>query len=255
MPTYILFGVVHPQRAVLEFSRVGMEFSHPPARLNGTATISIHKNQIVVSVVTAEPTTDFYTLRNVIGAFISILTDCAALRSVVAYEVELISVHDVAANSTLVFGADVPGLSIGANELRSLDLNPPFIVASKLPLFANAIGDFRQAIRQAGQTGFLCYRAVESLLHNIGEVESIGDKKQAIQKLEEILNVDSVCIERLRSLGGPGRHGLPVWIAGEERLLALRITRDILERFAAYYDPTVQTARPSFPKLTIQSER
>jgi hypothetical protein len=187
-------------------------------------------------------------LRNIVNDVLSALVDAAALEAVVSYDVELKSVHCVEDRMTRVFGADVPGLSISDNEYRQLEAFPHFVLSGRLPLFRRAVADFKRSIKYAGDTGFHCYRAVESLINFVQEAKGITDKKAAIAALEQDLKLDAACIEMLRQLGGRSRHGGVASISGPERSTAIKVTQEILRRFAATQS-TSASAPPAFSTL------
>ncbi len=247
-------GIVHPQRALLELSDpISVEVHHRDAGIKGSATVSIYKNQVSITFRSNEKIPNTATLRNVMAQIASDVINCACLNAVVGYEVELISLNDVEENQTMVFGADIPGLSIKNDDVVKVDILPLFRLSGEQPLFSRALEDFKLAIRHAADTGFHCYRAVESLIHYIENTQCIRDKKKAIDNLNESLNLNPECVERLRDLAGRPRHGYVHWITSQERLLAVWLAREILRRFAAYYSS--EKDRPSFPTLTIDGAK
>lgn len=244
MHHYIFSGVAYPERAYVDFGGpVTLEFQAPDAGIRGAVNLTIYKNQVTIDFVSENKVPDLYTLRNVLSDVAYGVLSGACLQAVVGYDIELRSVRAISEETTLVFGIDVPGLSIGDHEKFTDDLMPWLLITGKEPLFRRSISDFKSAIRYPSDTGFFCYRAVESLINIIRNEANIKDKKAAIEQLNQLLNLDSGCIEFLRDLGGDVRHGKLVFITGEIRLKAIKITREILLRFFGYLKerPNLQT--------------
>ena len=85
--------------------------------------LAIYANEVIVDFATANALADMLTLRNLLTDFVSSVADVVGLSAVVAYEVELRSVCSIEEQTSEVFGADVPGLSIGSNELRRYEID------------------------------------------------------------------------------------------------------------------------------------
>lgn len=247
----VFHGVVHPERATFELGTpVHLQIAHKEAQFVGSLTVWIYKNQVTAALESELKPADFATVRNFVGSVVSNIVDCGCLNLAVGYDVELISAHDVNEGTTVVFGPEIYGLSVADNELRTVKIGELLLASEKHPLFRKALTDFRNAIRDPEDTGFFCYRAVESLIHAVRKLDGIGDKKKAIAAIEVRLDLHSSCINMLRDLATNVRHGEFRWTTGHERELALRITREILQRFARSVGPD---ADPSarLPLLTL----
>jgi hypothetical protein len=245
---YVFSGVVHPERAELDMSAsLPCQIDNPEVGISGEAIVGIYKNQITVAFASATEISDWLTFRNIIIDMVSLLVDGLALNAVVGYDAEIRSIHCIQSRRTQVFGADVPGLSIKNDEKLQIDVLPLFTVGGRVHLFRRALGDFKRAIRYPVDTGFYCYRAVESLMRFVMSDRGVADKKAAAVTLEGMLNVHVDCIPLLRRLSSDPRHGKVTFVSGEDQLCALKITREILLRFSAY----VQAPAGSEPKFSL----
>lgn len=232
---YVFSGVVYPERAHLELGApIPFEFQNIAFGISGNVQLSIYKNQIIVNFTTANRIVDMPALRNLMTDFVASVVDIAGFNGVVGYEVDLRSVCSIHEQTTEVFGVNIPGLSIGNDEIRKYEINDLLSLCCRVALFRRALGDFKNAIRHPIDTGFFCYRAVESILNYVRDADNLKGKPEAINRLNGILNLDPTCIELLRDLGGDVRHGKIVSITGSQRHQAIRVTREILQRFAVY---------------------
>jgi hypothetical protein len=218
----------------------------PAAGIKGKATVAIYENQVIVDL-TIDNAADQEALRDIVADLVSLIVNGASLKLGVGYEVEIRTFYDVDQRDPAVFGADVKGFSlVQTGQTARVDLLSLFTVGGKEPLFRRAIADFKSAIRVPADTGFYCYRAVESLINHVKKTSGISDKKAAISSLESSLKLDSACIQLLRELGGDVRHGHVSTITAQERVQALRITQEILERFFDHQN----SGKTAFPTLS-----
>ena len=121
---------------------------------------------------------------------------------------------------------------------RKVDILQIFKVVGQEPLFRSALSDFKDAIIYPNNTNLFCYPAVEPIINLIKTEKNLTDKNEAIAELERLLNIDKACISFLRSLNINVRHGKVEWISGQDRLTAIKITKEIITRFIAYRNKT-----------------
>ncbi|MFS2010423.1 hypothetical protein ACCD06_11170 [Azospirillum sp. CT11-132] len=247
--TYVLSGVVTPERAMLELGTpFGVKFRHPEAGIHGDIRLTIYKNQITCILVSETKILNPFTAKNVLGDFIQQVTDAACLEAVVGYVVDIVSLTDTQSGETIVFGPSETTIGIKNDEMMNLDLFGIISAASQNPYVGRALADFRSAVRYPGDTGFFCYRATESLIQHVKSVESLNDKqkKTAIAILENQLKLAPECLETLRDMAGEVRHGKVVWVDGDQRIRALTLTREIIKRYVAISE---NLASGDFPLL------
>jgi hypothetical protein len=240
---YTFIGDVYPQRAYFHVNGpiLNSEFEWSDAGIKGKLVVTIHSNQIVAWFESQSALLDIPTARNQIQGTITAAVDAVALELATAYNVELIFYIDHSSGENGIF-------SVNMSQVREVVTPEDYVrdmrvanTASREPLYQRAIADYRQSILQAADTGFLCYRAIESLVHYFAEQNGIDnrkDKPKAVNLLNAALNVDPACIEFLRDKAGSVRHGKVEFISGPDRVCANRTTRSILLRFSAWYqDP------------------
>jgi hypothetical protein len=166
MWNYVVTGVVHPERAIIDIKgSLPLQIAHPEAAIDVGVHLSVLKSQVTIGITSAERLPDLYTLRNVISEVVSDVINCAAIEAVVAYEVELRSVHCVTDGSTLVYSAGIPGIGVKDDEQLKMDVTATVEVSGRIPLLRRALSDFKSAISHPADTGFFCYRSIECLVN------------------------------------------------------------------------------------------
>ncbi len=220
---------------------------YPP--LEGDMSVSIKLNQIIVDFKATERVSNLNTLRNVVAEAVSTIVDCAGINSAVGYTVDIRTVYDIQGQTDHVFGAREAIFPIEERGFRQTDISEMLKVCynSHVQL---ALSDFKYAIFCPKDTGLFCYRAFESLVCLIMKEEKINNKKSAMKKLSDIINVTEENFNFLRKLNISIRHGSPGWISGEDRTLALQITREIVLRFIFYLN-NQKGSKPAFENFNF----
>lgn len=122
--------------------------------------------------------------------------------------------------------ADQP-LRVEAEELV------PFTdTALREPLVRFALGDICEALVQAADTGFLCYRAVESIRQWYQEVDPRTDSNsEGWRRMRDALAVSEEELRRLGALASRRRHGGAAAISEQERIWAIGLARRVVLSF------------------------
>jgi hypothetical protein len=114
-----------------------------------------------------------------------------------------------------------------------------------------ALADLRQAIRSPSDTGFYCYRAVESLRHAFVRETDKDDTEPSWIALKQALNYDRSFIEKIEFYGGNQRHGKEMWMPWIDREICLRNAWEIVDRFCIYLKTGKKALDPKvYLKLT-----
>jgi len=110
------------------------------------------------------------------------------------------------------------------------------------PYLQRCFTDYRLALEHAEDTGFYCFRAIESLRQFFNEQ---GDKNRSWKKLRDATNTDRDTIEEnIQEYSKNRRHGDVYLITGEERKLVLETTWDIITGFIEYVDEKLEQTDP-----------
>jgi hypothetical protein len=229
---YLFYGVVLPERAQLSLG-YSLEFSHIASGVTGKARVSIVLNQVAVWV-DSDHAWDFHDLRNVVLTIVqSHLAMVGYLRGY-AYDCEITRVVNREREIDWVFGIDVPCL---AGRVKS-DLDYALSTLRAKTTGVNGVylnrcfADLVSAIKHADDTGFYCYRAIESLRHHCAEVNGLAgdDKAKQWAKFRSVAGCDEQTLREIKAAADPVRHGR---VATEvvDRARLFKITWDVADGY------------------------
>lgn len=245
---YIFTGTVSPERAHFSLPNpVKVEVHHIDAEVEGSLSITIYANQITMIFDLTKVASNFHTLKNIAVDNASVIVDAFALEAFMAFDIDMRQVYSVNDGETYTFGINFPGLS--PIEGTSVEIGQHFSAVVESTYYMRALGDFRRAMSIPHDTGFLCYRAFEALVNDYRSRFVISDKKKAIEKLCNDLNIDQDCASFLRNLNKEVRHGHPVFISGDDRRRALIVAQATIKRFGRFI--TAGGGKVEFERLTL----
>ena len=177
MEKYLFSGTIRPERAALSITfTVGVSLLG--SGIPCTVRVSIVLNQLAVWVET-DRAWDIFDLRNMVK---TIVMDYMAMLGYLkgrVYDIEIDRVLNPEQGVDYVFGIGIPCL-----ETRGASLDPELAVKV---LAHKAIGpngvyltrcfnDLVSAMKHADDTGFYCYRAIESLRKHCASFHGLLDK-------------------------------------------------------------------------------
>ncbi|SDC05765.1 hypothetical protein [Natrinema hispanicum] len=242
MNRYVFTGSVFPERANVNVS--------PPVEFSSEMhdfEISIIASQITVVLESEEEIEDIHTVRNLVKTHTQALTDIFAYTHGYAYSVEITSVVGPN-NERSVFGATVPVIR---DQLSEKDRSEKFneiweLVASDVATYIDRIlVDLRLAMKHAHDTGFYCYRAIETIRKYFHEEFSIPEEnnediKQGWVKMRGELGIDRTDLDKIKVFADERRHGGEIEITNEERAEVFEVTWDVINSFFQYTKKRVE---------------
>jgi len=234
---YNFFGIVHPERANVTISRIGMILNLPEVGIVDVEVSStITCSQISVSAYSLTKIEDVPSLKNYIEDAIRIEVDVLGYLNGCGYSIEIIQMIDSLGSPPVIFGVDIPILrpalesdfTLAFSEI--IDLFRDY----KSDALRRSLADFREAIRNPKDTAFFCFRSIESLRHFFISEKNAKDKKQSWECLREELGIEKSEIEAIQVFADPIRHGDTRYISGAQRAEVYTITKAMIEKFIAY---------------------
>jgi hypothetical protein len=245
MEPYLFHEVVLPERAPLSLG-VALEFTHAGSGFAGEAKVSIVLNQVVVWVE-SEHDWDIFDLRNVVKHIVRGELAMVGYLKGYAYEFEITRVLNRSRGIDYVFGIDVPCI---AERSQSVDLPEAL---SRLREEANGpngvflrrcFADLASSMKDADDTGFYCYRAIESLRHHCAAVHDLPatDTSKQWEKFREVAGRDQETLLYIKAAADPLRHGGVTGISAEERGTLLASTWDVVDGYLNGISPDVTVA-------------
>jgi hypothetical protein len=225
MEPYIFYGKILPEE----------EFSHLTSGKRGKAKVSAKLNQLVVIVHTEEEW-NIFDLRNVVKNIVQNNLSIVGYLKGYAYDLDIIRVINSALNIDQVFGIDIPCLS---QPRQSINLANELAKIKAKNFGQNGIfldrcfNDLISSMKNADDTAFYCYRAIESLRHHCAAVNGLSqaDKKLQWEKFRKITQVKEETINILKDSAEAVRHGEATKITDKERVTLFQTTWSIVENY------------------------
>lgn len=239
MVSYLYQGVVLPERAQVTL-QVSKEFSHLSSGFSGSAAVSIILNQIAVWIK-SENEWDIFDLRNVVKKIVQGQLDIIGYVQGYAYDSEITRVLCEEKNIDYVFGIGIPCLS---ERNKSMDLQA--VVMRLYQQFGGDYGiylqrsfsDLNSAMKHADDTGFFCYRAIESLRHHCAAVYglSAADKLKQWEKFRVISLCDESLLLEIKESADVLRHGGVAVVTSAQRADLLLKTWSVVDGYLKNYE-------------------
>jgi hypothetical protein len=233
MEPYLFYGVVLPERAQLTL-QYAVEFSTAISGVKITVEVSILLNQVAVWVK-SDYEWDIFDLRNTVTYIVQGHLALVGYLKGFVYDLEITRVLNLSRGIDYVYGIDIPCI---AERNQPLDLK-----ASLLRLQEKMVGphgifihrclnDLTSAMRNAEDTGFYCYRAIESLRHHCKTLYGLSDsKKEQWEKLQEVSGCDEATFRAIKTAADPLRHGEPSGATDAERITLFTSTWNIVDGY------------------------
>ena len=239
MSTYILLGLVLPERAQVSMGPLNYSFIYPFDGTRHEAEVRILLNQITVYVHTDREWL-LEDLRNTVVQIVRDLTNILGYIKGYGYDVEIRQVLHREKKINRVFGIDIPCI---AERNEKLILKDEFLKiltntqGDHGRYISRALDDLSQAMKNPADTPFHCFRALETLRQLCGYRYKIEGDINQWKRLSELTGFLKEDIEKLREFAFEARHGLPMPISDSERKIFFLKTWDIMDSFLKSYVP------------------
>lgn len=229
---YIFFGRIHPERCAVDLKIPPFKFN--TSNFNAEIDFIITKSQLIIKLKTSKDI-EIYTLKNYVEEVIRSAVDSYGYLTGRGYDVEIISAINPN-NEYDTFSIEIPALA-KFRESNMMKIEDIFKGVLKSSNFSKVLFNIREAIRQPADTGFFCYRAIESIRQDFLPKEE-DDKKKARTKswknLNEKLLIDRNFTKTLEEFATPLRHGESMDISDEKRAKLFLTTYKIIDRYIIY---------------------
>lgn len=207
--TYILVGRVIPERALLDISEVNLKVVESEDVPEGNLFIEILRSQISVRFMASSEVRNIFTLRNIVEDAARMMVDVAGYSAGHGYDVDIVQLIHPNISDKYVFGINVPALA-GICETSGVTVNDIFSALAKADghYFRRALADAREAIKSPNDTGFFCYRAIESLKNCCAtRCLALSDKDDAWELFRRTYSIQKQQIMDIKAFADPVRHG------------------------------------------------
>lgn len=229
---WTFFGRILPERVTISIQFPMMEVEIPLHGARLSVDLNIHQCQVIAMVKVTSGSIEVFDLRNVIEEHCRSVTDVIGFKSGMSFDVDIISCMDVAGNWR-IFASEIPilfekkkhaGLQITIEELGAILTNPHARIA---------LADFREAMRVPLQTGFFCYRCIETMMQSMKSAQV--DKDSLVwEKLRSSLRIEQEAIRFVKGHADWARHGRTGNITDAERAEIFSLTDEIISRYITF---------------------
>jgi hypothetical protein len=207
--TYHFTGRVIPERANIVSPPLNFAVSAGDDVAASQLHIQIYASQVFGRLVCPTPIKNEFTARNLVEDAVRSLLDAKGFVYARGYSVEIVQFFHPDPQGDRVFGVDVWELENLATSrgLTEAHLHNLMSTPSSL-FFRRALGDFREALLSPMDTGFFCYRAIESLMqeHASGNA-AVTDRKKKWENFRHHYGVAEQQIMEIKDYADPVRHG------------------------------------------------
>ena len=159
-----------------------------------------------------------------------------------AYDFEVTRVINQSRGIDYVFGIDIPCL---AERNKSVDLQVALLELRAKTIGPNGVflhrcfSDLISSMKHADDTGFYCYRAIESLRHHCSAVHGLSSagKPDQWRKFREVSGCDEQTLRAIKLAADPPRHGEAPGITSEDRETLFTNTWDVVDAYLKCVQP------------------
>lgn len=209
MNVYFFTGRVIPERALLD--TIEFSFQVPPQVdvPEGELFVQVIRSQLFARFVGEGDVANIFTLHNIVEDATRIVLDAVGFHLGYGYDLEIVQMVQADNNRKQVFGIDVPAVSKLCEEAGVTFSHIMFALSVQDGAYLrHALSDLREAIKSPKDTGFFCFRAVESLKSCFAARNGISsDKKAAWDEFRAAYGLDKDSILAIKSFADPVRHG------------------------------------------------
>jgi hypothetical protein len=232
-PKYIFHGRIYPERTNV-YLEPGFTVESDNTRIN----VKITASQIVAEAEFGDEIENIHTMRNTVEESVYNVTDLFSFVEGYSYTVEITSVVTPDGESH-VFGVTVPALREKSEDMNMSDQVTRILgIQSELDsdYLHRCFKDLRLSMKDPAETGFFCYRSIETVRKYFQNKYEIDDKKEGWIKMRNELEIERSKIDSIKEYADDRRHGGQVTITGEERADLFSNTWKILDQFLSYLE-------------------
>jgi hypothetical protein len=234
MDSYFFQGVVYPERAQLSLN-APLQYVSTKSGKSYEIRINILLNQVAVWMPTDEDW-ELFDLRNLVLYILRTHLSYVGYLTGFAYEVAITRAIHREKGIDYVFGIDIPIL---AERDRNVDVNAAIVKLMSLGADEHGVflhrcmNDLVAAMKNAEDTAFYCYRAIESLRHHCAVRHGLKESRKTDQwrKFREITQMDEKPLRELEIAARGVRHGEPTRLTSDARGKILSTTWDIVDAY------------------------
>jgi hypothetical protein len=231
MATFILAGRVIPEKAGVNIHPVKISFVARVAGFQGEITVSVISSQICVRLETRDLDVPKDTMKNYVEHTVRTIVDLYGITEGNGYYTEISYMVDPQGQQTI--------LGNPLRELKEIEMERPLSFQKLLPvivkshLLPRVLEDLREAVRSPFDTGFLCYRAIDTIRKNFIQEDDFEDR-QSWERMLEKLRIDAGWMASIQDFAKSQGFIGPMYIPESERRAALEKSWKVVYRYCIY---------------------
>ena len=239
MHTYEFRGVLHPNQIKFNLGPISSPFKSENG-LTGHVSFSINDGNIGATLESALDLKDFDLFyMGCIGEMVLLgiypYLDVVGYVNGLALSVELIEAKDPDSDIWKRLPTGVPVIEKRtANKNERYEEICSLFDSPKGWYIQKALSDLREGIKSAGDTGFFCYRAIETLASYFKENASDDMTKKVWLEFRGKVDVSRDEIDAVKSHADVTRHGFVKQIPTDERAKVFAATCNIIDKFIEF---------------------
>lgn len=204
---YVFYGRVIPERALISISEIPFSILQTDDVPTGTLYIEVVLSQIAGRFIADTEVRNIFTLRNLVEDAAREILDVAGYCNGYGYDVEIVQMVRPNTPEKQVFGIDVPVLK-GVVEAAGIQITDLLRLLARPDghFLRHALADAREAIKSPRDTGFFCYRAIESLKNACATRNAIHDLAKGWEAFRTEYLVDREDIMEVKRSADAVRH-------------------------------------------------
>ncbi|MEF8842132.1 MAG: hypothetical protein V5A62_10985 [Haloarculaceae archaeon] len=230
---YVFHGVIHPQRTGLDVpSKVVTTVQR--GEHQGEAEVHINASIITVTFELEGRLERIDYLRELVENVVQSVVDPICFLTGLKFSPEITSVLYPNGESQ-TFRVKIDEVENAVTDGRVIDevrRITSLYEGESGNYLRRAMADFHMALDAAHETGFYCYRAIESIKQNFHSEER--STAQSWRVMRNTLNIDRDDITYIKQFEDPRRHGDVRDISGQSRVEMLLLTREMILKFINY---------------------
>lgn len=230
---YIIKGIVHPERAQLSFGLPEFSIHHPATNNEAKVKLNILLNRITL-LISTDNDWDLDDLRNLAKKFVNDYLAIIGFIKGYAYDAEIIEILNIDKGIDYVYGIDIPCIG-KRNEKKDIKIEMDKIMLhtdGEWRMYINrCLGDLVMAMKFTDDTGFYCYRAIESLKQYCKVRFELDKEKDQWEKFREITGCLESDIKMIKDFADLPRHGDIIIITSKDREKIFLKAWDIIDSF------------------------
>lgn len=232
---YVFQGVIHPRRARVDVpSEITTRIKR--GEHQGDASVHINAGEVFVVFDLEGELENLTSLRNLIENLLQSVVDpiCYLTGNLLAPEISSVILPN---GESQTFGVSVPEVDDWEDEEKLIEEVSRIMAlydGEEGNYLRSSLADFKMAMDTPYETGFYCFRAIESIRQKF--YTENRSKKESWQIMRETLDIEEDDIRFVQRFADSRRHGDVIDVPRQSRKEILHLTWNMIWKFIDHLD-------------------